>query len=444
MRRLAAGGRNSNDGVMPSNEDLLAEMDYPARAGPICDFVDEEIARLRHNHFRSLDFVEVVEERFEHDTAKERSHRLWFEGLLAIIIFNGCLLADYLLVKDVKLESIVRRTVVITPIALIVNYMMRLNPKRWLREGSVAVGTTLICFLNLHAENSNTAATTTFGMMSVLITVLFAGIVMRLRLPYMTSSTVAMLGGGLWFASHATGLMGSEKVIGISMMTLGVAVTLTAGYSLERQERLAYLLFLRSELQGEALHRLSNLDKLTDLPNRRAFEEQFERLWMEGIQTMTSLSAIVIDIDHFKEVNDLYGHLYGDDVLRRVGGLLTQALHVQNDFVARFGGEEFVILLPNTNMESALLVAERVRTMVEMAGTPASEHLNGRPTMLVRVSCGVSACVPDRGVSRERLLKIADRALYKAKENGRNRVESRRCELSSGVHGEHGWKDLAR
>jgi diguanylate cyclase (GGDEF)-like protein len=110
-------------------------------------------------------------------------------------------------------------------------------------------------------------------------------------------------------------------------------------------------------------------------------------------------------------------------------------LRAQEDMVARFGGEEFVILLPNSQWESAVMVADRARKMIEMAGMPASEHLTVKPTMVATVSCGVSTYVPDGRVSRERLLKTADRALYKAKEGGRNRVEFRRCEPVSGMHG---------
>jgi diguanylate cyclase (GGDEF)-like protein len=265
-------------------------------------------------------------------------------------------------------------------------------------------------------------------LMCVLIMALFTNVVMRVRFLYATAATAGMLAGGLWFASHAGGLTESEKTIGASLMAIGVAVTLTAGYSLEREERLGYLLFLRSELQGEELHRLSNLDKLTGLPNRRAFEERFEKLWVEGVATGTRLSAIVIDIDHFKVVNDVHGHLYGDEVLRRIAGLLPQALRVQEDIAARFGGEEFVILLPDTGMETAVVVAERVRTLVEMAGTPVPEQLGGEYTMWATVSCGVSTCVPDDRLSRESLLQAAYRALYRAKGSGRNRVEFRSVE----------------
>ena len=407
-------------------------MNIPVRAAANREVVTGEIERLRQNSFRSLNFSQPLEEQFEQETAKERSYRLWLEGLIAIVVVNGCLLADYLLVQDVALGSIVKRTLVITPLALVVNGMMRLKLKRWLREGSVALATTLICFINLYVQGSATAALATFGLMCVLIMAMFTNVVMRLRFHYSAVATAAMLTGGLWFAVHATGLRESERTIGASLVTIGIAITLTAGYSLEREERLGYLLFLRSELQAEELHRLSNMDKLTGLPNRRAFEEEFERLWIEGMAERIPLSAIVIDIDHFKVVNDVYGHLYGDEVLRRIAGLLPQALRGQQDIAARFGGEEFVILLPDAGQDTAVVVAERVRRLVEMAGTPVPEVIGGeQQTMWATVSCGISTCVPDGGLTAERLLKTADKALYRAKGNGRNRVEFRSYEQIS-------------
>jgi diguanylate cyclase (GGDEF)-like protein len=251
---------------------------------------------------------------------------------------------------------------------------------------------------------------------------------MRLRFAYTTASTVLMLLAGIWFAFHASGLAWSEKIIGMSMMALGTTMTLGAAYSLERQERVGYLLYINGQLQSAELHRLSNLDQLTDLPNRRAFEERFETLWAEGMQTETSLSAIVIDIDHFKVVNDVYGHLYGDEVLRHVASLLPQLLGGQSNLAARFGGEEFVILLPDTQMERAVAVAEQVRRLVEMTTPPVPEMLSGEKMLRVTVSCGVSTCVPDVPIGRAKLLQTADRALYEAKRNGRNRVETRSCD----------------
>jgi diguanylate cyclase (GGDEF)-like protein len=304
-----------------------------------------------------------------------------------------------------------------------------MNLPAWAREGSVAAGMTIITCINLYVEGGATAATAMFQVMSVLITMLFVNVVMRLRFPYAVSATMLMAIAGTWFATHAPGLKPPEQVVGLSMMTLGAVMTLTAAYSLERQERLNFLLYLSSAMQSMELHRLSNIDRLTELPNRRAFDQRFEELWREGIGSQTQLSVIVIDIDHFKVVNDVYGHLYGDEVLRHVAALLPTALRSQ-DMAARFGGEEFVILLPEMNQKAAIDVAERVRSLVEENGTPARDKGQDEEVLTVTVSCGVSTCVPDRHMVQEKLLKIADRALYKAKEEGRNRVEFRRYDLT--------------
>jgi diguanylate cyclase (GGDEF)-like protein len=351
--------------------------------------------------------------------------------LLAILFLNGCLMVDYLLVDNVMLATALKRTMVVTPLALAVNFMMRMNLRRWMREGSVALGMILICGINLKVEGGSTAATAMMGMMSVVITALFADVVMRLRFAYSAAATLLMLAAGIWFAFHASGLEWSEKVIGMSMMALGVAMTLTAAYSLERQERIGYLLHINGQLQSAELHRLSNVDQLTELPNRRAFEQRFETLWGEAMKSEASLSAIVIDIDHFKIVNDEYGHLYGDEVLRHVASLLPQMLGTQSDLAARFGGEEFVILLPNMQAEEAIAVAEQVRKLVETTAPPVPEMMANGETLRLTVSCGVSTCVPDIAIGRERLLRNADRALYEAKHNGRNRVEVRGCEVGA-------------
>lgn len=392
------------------------------------DLVNNEIVALRRRNFRRLTFSSALEEKFEHDTRKERSYRLWLEGLIAIVVLNVCLLADYLFVKDRLLVSIVKQTEIVTPIALLVNYMMRRNLPAWAREGSVAAGMTVICFINLYAEGGNTASTALFGLMSVLITLSFVNVVMRLRFAYAAMTTALMTAGGLLFAAYANVLKPAEQVVGASMMCLGAAITLTAAYSLERQERLNYLLFMSSEIQSAELHRLSNIDRLTDLPNRRAFDERFEALWTQGLRSRKQLSLILIDIDHFKVVNDVHGHLYGDEVLRRVASLLPSALRTHIDFAARFGGEEFVVLLPDTSQKMAIEIAERIRQMVEKAGTPIAENSSDDQVLKVTASCGASSCVPDRGLRQEKLLKNADRALYKAKEAGRNRVEFKACE----------------
>ena len=169
------------------------------------------------------------------------------------------------------------------------------------------------------------------------------------------------------------------------------------------------------------MQRISSIDSLTGLANRHSYELEFARLWREAEASGTSLSAIVIDIDHFKVVNDTRGHLYGDRMLVRVASLLLQGLRCKDDFAARFGGEEFVVLLPAATQEGAMIVAERIRKLVEVAGSPALQEPGPHPPQS-SVSCGVASCWPSEAHSREDLLEAADKALYQAKDSGRNRV----------------------
>jgi len=131
----------------------------------------------------------------------------------------------------------------------------------------------------------------------------------------------------------------------------------------------------------------------------------------------------MVDVDRFKQTNDNYGHLYGDKVLKRIANLVLEALRKEGDHAARFGGEEFVILLPNTDEPAAMLVAERLRRLVEVAGFPPIETARlAADTLVATVSCGVATTVPRSMEERHQLVNAADRALYEAKAAGRNRV----------------------
>ena len=399
--------------------------------GSVPDLValELELQRLVSSSVRRLGFTGSLEEQFEGETSLRRSRRLWFEGLLAIVIANLCMFADYVFVRDGKWQTMVLRALLLTPVALVVNSLMRCNPRRWMREGSVAAGTTLIAFINLHAQGNATATTTMFGLVSVLITMLFAGVVMRVRFFYAAGAISAMSAGALWWLAGAPTLQVAEKVVAGSLLIVSVTITLLANYSMEHEERVNYLLQLRGKMHraemlemNAMLQRLSRMDKLTGLPNRRSFEERFEEMWREAEAIGAPLSQIVIDVDHFKQINDVKGHQYGDKVLERIAMLLPQALRGETDFVSRFGGEEFVVLLPETDEERALTIAERIRSLIEVAGTPAHEAGEGSLLIWATVSCGVSTCVPEAGMRREELLAAADRALYVAKGSGRNRV----------------------
>lgn len=165
------------------------------------------------------------------------------------------------------------------------------------------------------------------------------------------------------------------------------------------------------------LHKLSITDGLTGLVNRRHFDLLFHQECTSAIQNNTPLSLIMIDIDFFKKYNDTYGHPAGDAILKAVSAGLRDTLEEPSDVIARYGGEEFVVILPVTGQERALSLAETMRKNIEKSQyrVDGLEHC-------VTISLGVSAWIPDNRIEPFKILELADAALYKAKNNGRNRV----------------------
>lgn len=167
------------------------------------------------------------------------------------------------------------------------------------------------------------------------------------------------------------------------------------------------------------LERLSLTDALTELPNRRHFDEVLQREWRRARRAGSALSAVMVDLDFFKAFNDSYGHAEGDECLRRVARTLRAGMRRAGDVVARYGGEEFVVLLPDTTPAHAASLAERLRARVESLGV--AHRLSGVGSV-VTCSAGVSTALPAEGGTAKMLLEEADRALYLAKRDGRNRV----------------------
>jgi len=168
-----------------------------------------------------------------------------------------------------------------------------------------------------------------------------------------------------------------------------------------------------------ALSSLGWRDQLTGLPNRRSFDSRLDSEWKRAERQKLPLSVLMIDVDKFKSYNDKYGHQQGDMVLQIVANTLLIPIRHAVDFVARWGGEEFVILLPHTNSVGAVEVAERIRKGVETAEIPS---IDGGPEKKVTISIGVCSLVPSPEITIAHLISNADGALYHAKETGRNKV----------------------
>ena len=160
---------------------------------------------------------------------------------------------------------------------------------------------------------------------------------------------------------------------------------------------------------------LSVKDELTGINNRRHFQQMLQIEWKRAVRFQRKLSLTMIDVDHFKEYNDTFGHLQGDLALKTLGNILKKNLR-EVDTVARFGGEEFVLLLPDTDKHGAIAVAEKVRMLVQQSNFVTDKN---EDTRLVTISAGI-ATYPDDVAEMDDLIDRADIALYRAKEKGRN------------------------
>lgn len=176
---------------------------------------------------------------------------------------------------------------------------------------------------------------------------------------------------------------------------------------------------LELEEANRALKQLSFRDSLTGLWNRRKYDQTLEKEWRRCLRNKRPLALILLDIDYFKRFNDSYGHVAGDECLIKIGGVFKNSLSRASDLAARYGGEEFVVLLPEAGKEEAIKVADMLRQKIESMHVP---HEKSAVSKYVTVSLGVTSTVPDRNSSHEDLFKMADRALYLAKNSGRNKV----------------------
>jgi diguanylate cyclase (GGDEF)-like protein len=177
-------------------------------------------------------------------------------------------------------------------------------------------------------------------------------------------------------------------------------------------------LYQQLEKANEELQKLATVDSLTQIANRRRFDEYLDLKWRQMAREQASLSLILCDIDFFKSYNDTYGHPTGDTSLQEVAQALLGSVKRPEDLVARYGGEEFAVILPNTTATGAVYLAEKMRKNIKALEIP---HVNSTVNPYVTISLGVASIVPHPESSLEMLIEAADRALYQAKATGRDR-----------------------
>lgn len=382
--------------------------------------VDRTIAR----GFALLVFPRQLEERFLSEGEAKRFLMMVVAGLVAIGLFGGLLIADYLLTPQVLSHAVVARLGMFPPAVVGGLYLLRRLRKPRLAEWLVAATGLVAALLHAwiilaHPSGLSLSRIVEFNIIIVYtcaIARFWPAVTCGLAIVSIHAYLVAVL-------PDVTGVIAFNA----SLLTATTMVfTLYGNYRLEHNERMAFLLdareqALNTELSSahDHLTRMATTDTLTNVANRRYFEEFLAECWARAQAQQRALSLIIVDIDYFKPYNDRYGHQAGDRCLVEVAKALKTCTRRPNDLVARWGGEEFVVVLMDADVDAAAAAAERIRQAVAELNLV---HEGSLCASHVTVSGGRASVRPSPNTSASRLLEMADAALYRAKESGRNRI----------------------
>ncbi|MDL2191363.1 diguanylate cyclase [Cobetia sp. LC6] len=386
--------------------------------------VDQQI---QHKGGLGVRFPVEIEARFEQDNHQARSHKLALMGSVAIGIYVLFLFNDWYLRPDYMREAIVIRVGVMTPITLVGLYVLKRGVSPIMRE---MLMTGLICLamiLTALLLQLSASAHSFLDLFALGLIVLVGNVLFQLRFLYALCSSIFHFSVMLYLVtthptpSDSAGLMAFMVFFSITLFSI------ISNLRSEKAERLAYLLLLREQLRveeftekSEEFRRLASIDPLTEVYNRRHFDSLVNSLLGKQADSRLQYAVAMIDVDHFKAYNDHYGHVKGDQCLKRIATAISESVHPDVDIVARFGGEEFVVLLPFCTSQQALARAEEICRHVRDL---ALSHAGNSRHDIATVSIGVSATGTGQNCSFETILKQADEALYRAKASGRDRCE---------------------
>ena len=289
------------------------------------------------------------------------------------------------------------------------------TPKKWLETIGIFAAITLV---------STVVFTQTQLPLDFLIIPLLLVAVFRLRLTGAAIGILLMAAPAIYMTERARGaFMLSGTALehhGFFILQLFLCVNLVIVYTVNAALGSRDRIHREMTAAFQEADAKATQDYATGLANRFSFDRQLAIEWQNAAHQKTSVALLMVDIDHFKLYNDHYGHLAGDECLRRIANILANSSLRASDIVARYGGEEFAMILPRASAQGAGALAERVRQLVADAQLPHMPYTAG----IVTVSIGVAALQPDTAVNETTLIQYADRALYAAKRAGRNRVET--------------------
>lgn len=375
---------------------------------------------------RRLRFAAAVEAVFQADTASDRNRQTIVAGMFALLFFNGFLILDGITRPEILAISATIRFGIVTPLCLAALAWLRRSPPQWIRDSVLACCALLIAIgsnLLLYVATSPLAHYSAFSFGLIVIG---ANIVLHIGFNAAVATSIGCCLVTAFFLHATPDLNWSERNLPVYYMAAMAVITLVANYRLEKNLRHAYLLMLRERLTGieirrinEQLNAYSYTDALTGIANRRRFEQVLQAAWAQAAATGETLSLLIIDVDFFKRYNDTFGHPAGDACLQEVARAIDGQT-LSGDLPARLGGEEFAVLMRNAGAVQSEATAACIHQAISQLSL---EHDNRDGHGAVTVSIGLASATPrEAGATAGALVEAADKALYQAKTQGRNRT----------------------
>ena len=383
-----------------------------------------------------LRFAPALEQRFQRSRHEARLRHFLISGVVALAVFNAFLLTDRLMAPDAMDQALHWRLGVFTPFALVllcvgvVFRRMVLGLSVYLLEAVVVLSGVLAaaCLLAiLHASSSPLSLLYHAGLLPIVV---YGNLVQRFEFGWALMFSVTVSGlmiVSLWAVDPGRFPHGvAVACLMVLLVAMVSAYTLFMNHRLELEERRRFVGFDRASFLRVEVERSradfaakSRQDVLTCLPNRRCFDEVLSQAWKQHSEGARTLSLLLLDVDHFKAFNDRYGHAAGDQCLKLVAKALSDCVAHEGGTLARWGGEEFAVLLPGVRQAEAERIAERLCQAVSSLGL---RHEASTTAGVVTLSAGGACGVPEvAGVTATDALWLSDQALYRAKAEGRNR-----------------------
>lgn len=384
------------------------------------------VSKTLADGFPLLTFPRELEDRFLTEGEANRFHMMVVAGLAAVLLFGAMIVGDYLLSPGVVPFAAVLREGIFPPAVIIGLLVLRHLRMPSVNEWMIALAGVLAAVLEVAIVLKGQSDWAVARVVQLNIIMVFTCVIARFWPAVLMAAAVAGLHGYVVaIMPDVTGMMSFNTSL---LLGTSIAFVLYGNYKQEHDGRMSFLLDAREQAlhaslteAHERLTRLATTDALTQVANRRYVETYLSECWQRARQEGHCVSLILLDVDYFKPFNDRYGHQAGDRCLAAVAEALKSGIRRPGDLVARWGGEEFVVVLLDADAEATKAASERLRLAVSALRMSHEGSMCGHH---VTVSGGWASAIPGAQDEWPQLVQLADDALYEAKRAGRDRMHA--------------------